>query len=333
MRARRSAAIGLLLAMLTVAACAGAPPDRRAEVDRLTGQIRALPGVTEALNTFNDNVPTGPSYFELDLKVAATITPDQLVAITSTYLDGLAASDFNGYRAEMDVRTGDNVFLVDSSGRPVSNRDQILGQARQWVALRQQFVGSNVGLRVTISHAGDPPARTIPNSGTIQLPDSADYVAVAAAVDRLATGFADLSAGEWTINAGRQHSAEIHTLQRLPNAGELDLWRTLNADQAIPHSNVFTINNPVTAPLWVAEKTPADDKDAALLLAERHLPLVARLPAPVLYTASNQYRGHIGFYGQATGPVAILIGGCIKRDYRPAPAEQALIDRYENCRR
>jgi hypothetical protein len=333
MGARRTGVIGLLLAVLTLAACAGAPPDRRTQVDHLTGQIRALPGVTEAMNTFNDNVPTGPSYFELDIKVAAAITADQLVAITSTYLDGLAAQDYNGYRAEIDIRTGDNVFLVDSGGRPVNNRDQVLGQARQWIALRQQFPGSNIGLRATISHAGDQPARTVPNSGTIQLPDPADYAAVAAAVAKLAADFADLSAGEWTINAGKQHSAEIHTLLRLPNAREMELWHMLNADQTIPHADVFTINNPVTAPLWVAEKTPADDKDAGLRLAERHLPLVAALPAAVLYTASNQFRGHIGFYGQATGPVAILIGGCIKRDYRPAPAEQALIDRYENCRR
>lgn len=36
-------------------------------------------------------------------------------------------------------------------------------------------------------------------------------------------------------------------------------------------------------------------------------------------------------YGQATGPVAITIGGCTPRTYRPDPAEQALIATYQTC--
>ena len=65
-----------------------------------------------------------------------------------------------------------------------------------------------------------------------------------------------------------------------------------------------------------------DDPKRWLRLAELHLPIVARLPAPSLYSATNQFLGHIGFHGQATGPVTVLIGGCMKRDYRPSPAEQ-----------
>ena len=103
--------------------------------------------------------------------MADDITGDQLAAITSAYLDDLAAQDYRGYNAALDVRRGATCSW--STGRPVSNRDQILAQARSWVALRQQFPGSTVGLRATTN--------TVPSSGNLQLPDPADYVAVAAA--------------------------------------------------------------------------------------------------------------------------------------------------------
>ena len=101
--------------------------------------------------------------------------------------------------------------------------------------------------------------------------------------------------------------------------------------KSIPHAVAFTINGAITGPFWASEKLPTHDPDVAVRLAEQHLPIVARLPAPVLYSATDQFQGHIGFHGQATGPVTILIGGCMKRDYRPSPAEQALIDEYQNC--
>ena len=284
-----------------------------------------MPGVVQAANTFNDDVARGPAYFELDVDVADDITGGQLTAITSTYLQRLQDPGYTDYAAALDVRRDGNLFVVDTGNRPVGNRDQILAQARSWVALRQQFPGSTVGLRAT--------TKATPSSGTIQSPDTADHTAVTAAVGKLATDFADLTAGEWTVSAGKQHPAEIRTSRRLPSQQEMELWTALNTDQSIPHADVFTINGAVTGPLWVSEKIPADDPDMALRLAQLHLPVVARLPVPVLYSATNQYVGHIGFHGQATGPVTVSIGGCIKRDYRPSPAEQALIDKYENCKR
>jgi hypothetical protein len=321
----------LLVGLLVLAACGTAPPDRRSAVDDLTRQLASMPGVAAARNTFDDDAARGPAYFEIDVDVGKNVTADQLSAITNRYLDDLQRVDYTGYRAELDVRRGDELFLVDTTGRPVTNREQILGQARSWVALSEAFPGSAVRLRATTSHADSK--APIPSSGTIQLPEESDYTAVAAAVNTLATSFADLVAGEWTINAGKQHPAEIRTLRRWPTPAEMELWHTLNADQSIPHADVFTINGGVTGPFFVSERILADDPAMALRLAEQHLPIVARLPAPVLYTASNQYRGHIAFYGQATAPVMITIGGCSARTYRPTPAEQALIDKYETCRK
>lgn len=282
-------------------------------------------------NAVNDDVARGPAYFELDVDVAGDITGEQLAAITSAYLDSLQTQDYTGYASALDVRRDGNVFLVDEPLAPgastgdTGNRDQILAQARSWVALRQQLPGSTVGLRAT--------TRAAPSSGTIQLPDAADYTAVASAVGKLAAGFGDLVVGQWTVSAGKQHPAEIRTSKRLPNAQELELWTTLNTDQSVPHADIFTINGPLTGPLWVSEKVPADDLGAELRLARQHLPIVARLRAPIVYTASNQYRGHVGVKGEATAPLMITAGGCTTRKYRPSPAEQALIDRYENCRR
>lgn len=335
----------LAVTAITIAACTAAPPERRPQVDHLTQQLRSMPGVVAAANTFSDNAAQGPAFFEVNVDVVDDVTADQLAAVTATYLDNLRAEDYTDYRAQLDVRRDGDVFVVDeplartatvvdSGGRPVNNRERILAQARSWVALRQQFTGSTVTLRAAVSHDGDASGRPSVTSGSIELPDAADYTAVAAAVGTLATTFAYLGAGNWRISAGKQHPAEIRTSQGLPTHEALELWNTLNSDQSIPHADVFTIDGALTAPFWVSERIPADDNEMAVRLAQQHLPIVAaRLPAPVLYTASNQYQGRIGYYGQATGPVAILIGGCMKRDYRPSPAEQALIDRYENCRR
>jgi hypothetical protein len=315
-----------------VAACTASPPDRHAQVDRLTQQLRTMPGVAAATNTFSDNQAQGPAFFEVQVAVDDDFTADQLAAITSIYLDDLRTQDYTGYRADFEVRHGANVFIVDTGGRPAANRDQILAQARSWVALGRQFGGSTVTLRAAVRHDGDAPRRPPVTAGSIELPDAADYLAVGAAVDTLATGFGELAAGDWKISAGKQHPAEIRTSGRLPTPQEMQLWNTLNADQSIPHADVFTINGAVTGPLWVSERIPAHDNDMAARLAQQHLPIVAQLPAPVLYSATDQYQGHIGFRGQATGPVTILVGGCMKRDYKPSATEQALIDRYETCR-
>jgi hypothetical protein len=333
MRVHQYCRAGLVLAvaLLTVAACTSAPPDRHTQVDQLTRQLRGMPGVLLAGRTFSANAARGPAFFEVDVDVDDDITGDQVAAVTAAYLDDLGTEDYAGYHAGLEVGRAGNVFVVDSGTGPVNNREQILSQARSWVALRQQFPGSNVKLRAAISHDGDAPGRPPATSGSVQLPDTADYTTVAAAVGTLASTFGDLIGGDWTISAGNQHPAEIRTSRRLPTDQEMDVWTTLNVDQSIPHAVVFTMNGAVTGPFWVSERLPTHDPDTAVRLAELHLPIVAGLPAPVLYSATDQFQGHIGFHGQATGPVTILIGACMKRDYRPSPAEQALIDEYQNC--
>jgi len=333
MRVHQCCRVGLLLAvaLLTVGACTAAPPDRHTQVDQLTRQLRGMPGVVAAGNTFSDNEARGPAFFEVDVDVVDDVTGDQVAAVTAAYLDNLRAEDYTGYRAGLAVRRAGNVFVVDSGPRPVNNRVQILSQARSWVALRRQLAGSTVTLRAAISHAGDAPGPPPATSGSVQLPDAADYTGVAAALGTLASGFGDLTGGDWTVSAGNQRPAEIRMSRRLPTPAEMGVWTALNADQSIPHAVAFTINGAVTGPFWASEKLPTHDPDVAVRLAEQHLPIVARLPAPVLYSATDQFQGHIGFHGQATGPVTILIGGCMKRDYRPSPAEQALIDEYQNC--
>ena len=52
--------------------------------------------------------------------------------------------------------------------------------------------------------------------------------------------------------------------------------------------------------VWTPEKTTkSHDLGVALQLARLHLPIVATLPPPVLYTASDQVQGHIGGYGRS----------------------------------
>jgi hypothetical protein len=343
---RRPLPAGYLIgvAAVVLAACSANPPDRHPQADQVTQQIRTMPGVVAAGNDVANSVAQGRVYVQLDVQVADDISGDQLAAITSRYLDDLRAVDYTGYRTELDARRGVNVFVVDSGQRVVTNGDQIIGQARSWVAMRHEFPGATIRFSATVTH---PPSQQPgqngghPSVGSVELPDPADYTAVAAAVTTLATSFPELAGGGWTISAGKNHPAAIRTSQRLPNSEEIAAWNTLNAEQSIPHADTMTINGPVpgpewmpaTGPLWVSEKTQSHALDVAVALARTHLPILAKLPAPVLYTATDQYQGHLNYTGQATGPLAITIGGCTSRTYRPAAAEQALIDTYEKCRR
>jgi hypothetical protein len=330
--------IALLVALVT--ACQAKPPDRRADAQLFTNQMRAMPGVAAASDDVADSLAQGMVYFSVYVDAANDLTGDQLAAVTARYLRELRTGKYAGYRTELDVRRGWNVFAVDSGRMPITNRDQILQQARDWVALRREFPGATIRLRATIAHpGGQMPIQEYghSNTATLTLNGGADYTAVAATVRSLFTGFPDLTAIDWTISAGKDHPAQIATSRRLPTAAEIGVWTRLNADQSIPHIDRLRINGPDTPPVWISEKTTQSrDVAVALQLARRHLPIAATLPGPVLYTASDQISGHIGDRGDARGPVSVTIGGCTKHDplvYLPIAEEQSLINTYEDCSR
>jgi hypothetical protein len=333
---------GILAGQVTMAmqftACHAGPPDRRSEVERLTRQIAAMPGVRAASETFNDSPAQGLVNFRIDVDVSDGLTGAQLADIASRYLADLSSGTYRGYGAELDAHRGWNVFAIDSGNRRIANTDQVTRQARDWVALRHEFPSATVALRATIVHPSGPLAvQELGHSDAarIELSDPSDFASVAGAVAVLSQKFAALSGMAWTITAGKMHPAVITSSRRYPTAAELDVWTRLNADQSTPHIDALHINWPVTPPVWFSEKTTQSREVAvALRLAARHLPIVATLPAPLLYSASDQLSGHIGGGGFARGPVSITIGGCAPRDplvYKPIPAEQALIDRYGKC--
>ncbi|HUO37583.1 MAG TPA: hypothetical protein VMU34_07000 [Mycobacterium sp.] len=324
-------AVGALLA-----ACQIDPPDRRPQAEAFTQQLRAMPGVVAAASTAADREAQGLVYVEFDVDVADKISSDQLANVISRYLDHLGTVDYRGYRTEFDARNGPNFFAIDNNDRAITNGDQIIAQARDWVGVRTRLPGATVALHATVSHGTDPRANRDgghPSGGTISLPDNADYTAAAAAVATLSQTFPELGGGDWTISAGKDHPADIKTARRFPNAAELGVWTTLNADQSIPHIDALTINGRTTGPVWLSEQVATHDVGVALQLAENHLPIAATLPAPVLYTSGDQIQGHIDYYGHITAPVAITISGCSIRTYRPGTDEQALIQRYERCPR
>jgi hypothetical protein len=337
---RRRIRVGWVRAIVVVllAACDAKAPDRRQQVDQLTEQIRSMPGVVAARNTLVNSRAQGLVFFRVDVEVADEVTGDQLAAVTSRYLDNLRDVNYAGYQTGFDASRGWNVFSVDAGDGAVNNRDQIIQQARDWPAIRREFAGATIRFGATITHPGGAPVPggdgRHPSAGTIELPDAADYTAVAAAVTTLATKFPDLSGGDWTVAAGKQYGAgDIRTSRRLPHADEIDVWNKLNSDQSAPHVVAMTINGAVTGPVWVSEKTRSRDIDVAVQLAQQHLPIVAALPAPVLYTANDRLRGHLSDRGKATGSLAITVGGCTQRTYQPTAAEQALIGTYEKCGR
>ena len=323
-----------LTAVLGATSCDRQVPPRAQQAADLTAAIQAMPGVVSASADFADNVPQGQVHVWLTVEVTPDASSDQVGAITDRYLQGLRSVDYSGYRTELDIRQGDNRFAVDSGEHPVINDRQIVEQSRNWIWLRDEFPGATLDARATIARA--PEVRDHGDAGhpfaaTLSLPDSATYTAVSAAAVTLTKKFPQLGSGLWLLHAGKSHPADITTFRRFPNANELALWNELNADQSIPHVVALTINAPMTPPVWVSEQTMVPDVAVAVELADRHLPRVATLAPPVLYTSGPQLQAPRNSLGRSEGPVAITVGGCTPRGYRPEPAEQALIDRYENC--
>lgn len=336
----RSGAItaGLVVLTAVLTACQAGPPDRSADVARLARLLGQMPGVQTVHHTVANRPAQDLVRFTIDVETEPGITENQFVAMVSRYLQGLTMVNYTGYHTELTAHHGSNVFAIDSGRLPLGNDQQILSQARNWVGLQREFPAATVRLRATVTHPdGRFPVPEWGHSdvGSIRLADAADYRDVAAAVSTLSEKFADLANLTWTISAGDDHPADIKSTRRFPTARELDVWKQLNADQAVPHTNKLTINGRVQAPVWLAEQTRSHDPADAAELAQRHLPLVATLGEPTLYTASDQIQGHITGSGQATGPITVTVGGCTARDllvYQPPPAEQALVDKYETCR-
>ena len=330
----RAAGCLLIVIALSLAGCSHPPPDRRAQADQLASQIRSLPGVTAADSDLTDRVAEGNVHFWLSVDVTADVGTDQVAAITGRYLDAVRAGDYPGYETELDIRHGPNVFTVDSRQHVAANTDQIIDQARDWVALRNQFPSATVTLSATMSYPPSGPGghdRGHPSFGAIDMPE-ADYAALTTAVSTLGAKFPELAVGVWALGAGKIRPAEITTSQRLPTPQELGVWNTVNADQTIPHGAAMTINAPGAPAVWISERTFSHDPAIAVALAVRHLPIVATLPAPLLYTATDQLQGHRDYNNRTTAPVAVTIGGCTPRTYRPDPTEQKLINSYETCR-
>ena len=337
-RASRWSRLGcaLVAVALALAGCAEVAPDRRAQAAELTGQLRALPGVKNVSSDLTDDVAAGNVHFWLSVDVAEDVTPDQVAALTTRFLDALRSTDYSGYDTELNVHRGDDLFAVDSGMHPVVNATQIVDQARDWAGLLREFPGATVNLRSAVVHSADAtlpdPQKGHPTLGAIQFPDPANYTAVTAAVATLGARFPQLTDGIWTLDASKAHPATITSSKRLPNPAELDVWTKLNADQTIPHVDALNVNAPQTPAAWFSEQPLTHDPAVALRLATAHLPIVATLPPPVLYTASDQLQGRRDFNVRTTGPIAVTIGGCTVRTYRPDSDEQRLLDAYEHCR-
>jgi hypothetical protein len=324
----------LVVIALTLTGCYRLPPDRRAQADQLASEIRSLPGVAAVSSDLADRFAEGNVHLWLSVDVIDGINADQIATITTRYLDALRTVGYPGYQTELDIHHGWNRFAVDSGPQLLTNADQIIGQARDWAALRHEFPAATITLSAAISHPTSGAAerdRGHPVIGTIDMPD-ADYNAVSAATSTLGARFSHLATGTWTLGAGKTRAAVITASQRLPTPQELRVWNTLTADQRIPHAEAMTINAPATPPVWISEKIFSHDPAAALALAVGHLPVVATLPAPLLYTATDQLQGHRDYNNRTTAPVAVTIAGCTPRTYRPDPAEQNLINTYETCR-
>ena len=315
-------------------ACDGRLPDRGHDADTLTALIRAMPGVATAHSEFKNSFVQGQTFLWLFVETTPAVSADEVAMITDRYLRGLRTADYAGYDTELDIRQGPSRFAVDSSANPVANSEQIVKQARDWVALRAEFPGATIDARSTITHEPEPnaPGDTgHPFIATLDLADPSGYAALTAAVSNLGEKFPQLSSGIWFLHAGNAHPADINTVQRLPNAAELAVWNALNADQSIAHVDALSINAPDSAPVWFSEQTFSADPAISIALASRHLPIVATLPAPSFYTAGQLLQGRRNFEGHSTGPVAVTVGGCTPRNYQPAAGEQHLISSYEHC--
>jgi len=183
--------------------------------------MRAMPWVAAASDDVADSLAQGMVYFSVYVDAANDLTGDQLAAVTRPLSAGASNREVRGYRTELDVRRGWNVFAVDSGRMPITNRDQILqpgaglgGPATRIPRRYNQIAGH---YRPSRWPNADPGVRTS-NTATLTLNGGADYTAVAATVRSLSTGFSRSNSIDWTISAVKDHPAQIATSRRLPTA-------------------------------------------------------------------------------------------------------------------
>jgi len=196
--------IALLVALVT--ACQAKPPDRRADAQLFTNQMRAMPGVAAASDDVADSLAQGHGLLQCLRRRGKRSDRRSARRGNRPLICGSFERKYAGYRTELDVRRGWNVSPSTAGECRFTNRDQILQQARDWVALRREFPGATIRLRATIAHpGGQMPIQEYghSNTATLTLNGGADYTAVAATVRSLSTGFPDLTAIDWTISAGK----------------------------------------------------------------------------------------------------------------------------------
>lgn len=113
----RAAAMAMIVTVL-VAACQGAPPDRRADVARLANILGRMPGVHPVSSRVTNRPAQGWVSFTVAVEPAPGITAAQLAAVIDRYLQDLQLVDYTSYRSELDVTSGWNRFAVDGGELP-----------------------------------------------------------------------------------------------------------------------------------------------------------------------------------------------------------------------
>lgn len=127
--------------MTLVVGCSATVPDRRADGEALASRIRTMAGVVSVTEDTANSPAQGLVYFRLYVDMADNVSGDQAAAVTARYLRNVATGRYSGYRLELDLRNGANVFAVDSGRLPITNSDQIVAQTRDWISLRREFPG------------------------------------------------------------------------------------------------------------------------------------------------------------------------------------------------
>ena len=243
---RRACALLLAaLLSLTVAGCSG--PEREAQSQQISDEIKAMPGVQSVEHRYQNGIAIGSALW-MTVTARPDATGDQLAAVWDRFTSRVHDIGYKDHWVELTVTSCGTGDRAERCGKVVSTvnthtDDQTAPRYAEWLQVLRGPVVMQADLTTTYpaeaKNQGDPnPQNFTLNIGHPGAPvTAADITAI---YTRLATDFGDLPGVGWSVKPEDSDYPSLE-VQELPSADLMRLWDGLNA--VAPTQARFTLQS------------------------------------------------------------------------------------------
>ncbi len=326
---------GVLVSVCSGGALMAVDVDSRPDLSLASRDIEAM--LSHIPGTRSVSIEIGNNFSAVVVLSEDASTEQANAIIAAFHHRTTALPDLREWDTDIEIRRNDQKsgFKVGNGGFATA-ADHIA----QWHSLSSAFPDDEIEWTYRWSARSNSDTLSSGHLGVgdilLRLPHANDFHAVSETYRRLMNQFADLSSAKWQIETTAPERGYLQMNHRYPTEVELSVWDRLNIDQNPPHSVRMASQSvlPSSPTTWrpsVIERFDSQDLNAAKLLAEKHLPIVAELGASALdYLATPNTLDSLGSYDRDRG-LRVTIGGCQSTDYPPTPTEQLFVDLFGQC--